>query len=410
MRIKGHIIRLPLGKQIYLFGIGKASAKMVKVAREVIGEKVAGGLCIVPEGLAEEIPDIEVFETSYPIPDERSIAVTQKLIEMVSNKGPADLLLFFISGGGSPALVAPPKGVSLKDIQQLNKILYSSGLTIAEINTIRRHVSLIGGGGVLRFARDARVVTVLLSNILSDNPSDIASGPTVPDKTNFCDAAAIIFLKGLKHKVPASIMRHIKLGAFGLRTDTFKKILVHERYRDPILLGNNLMVRKIAVDFVTSYGMKVHEIDIPLAGDAAALGRAFSHVLVDVYDEYKSELPICVVASGRFELSYGIDYKQTGRCQEFALAAALAGLKDLPQSVLLAGNTGGEDSGFQSKFTGAIVTSKTAEELKNRNLDPVKALKENKVTSLLEEIGATFKNGKFYGNLLDIVIAIIAKD
>ena len=179
LRIKHQIIRLPLGKQIYLFGIGKAGVAMVSEARKIIGDKVAGGICIVPDGLCAEIPDIDVYEASYPLPDKRGQEATKKLIEMISTRGPADLLLFFISGGGSSMLVAPPEGVVLEDLVELCEILLNSQLPIEEINTIRRHVSTITGGGVLRLARDARVVTVILSNVLNNDPWDIASGPTV---------------------------------------------------------------------------------------------------------------------------------------------------------------------------------------------------------------------------------------
>ena len=406
MRIKHQIIRLPLGKQIYLFGIGKAGVSMVSKAREIIGEKVAGGVCIVPDGLAQEIPDIDVYEAGYPYPDQRGLDATKKIIDIVSNRGPADLLLFFISGGGSSMLVAPPEGVSLQDMIELNQLLMSSSLPIDEINTIRRHVSTITGGGVLRLARDARVVTVILSNVLNNDPWDIASGPTVPDKTNFCDALAIVIRRGFKHKIPIAVLKHLQQGAFGNRLDTFKKILVHERYRDPILLASNETMRKIAVDYVKSYGLKVHEIETPLSGDPAAGGRAVANVLKDVYEENKNDLPICVIASGKCEISDPVDCNLTGRNQEFALAAALSALKDIPYAYLLSANTGGEDGSFHSKYSGAIVSAKTAAQIDEFGIDAIEELIEHRATPVLEKIGATYKNGKFNSNLLDLVIAI----
>ncbi len=406
LRIKHQIIRLPLGKQIYLFGIGKAGVAMVSEARKIIGDKVAGGICIVPDGLSVEIPDIDVYEASYPLPDKRGQEATKKLIEMISMRGPADLLLFFISGGGSSMLVAPPEGVGLDDLVELCEILLTSQLPIEEINTIRRHVSTITGGGVLRLARDARVVTVILSNVLNNDPWDIASGPTVPDKTNFCDALAIVIRRGLKNKIPQAVMKHLQQGAFGNRMDTFKKILTHERYRDPILLACNTTMRKFAVEYVKSYGMKVHEIETALSGDPSAAGRAVATIVKDVYEDNKQELPICVIASGKCEITDRFDKNMTGRNQEFAIAAALSALRDIPFVSLLAANTGGEDSGFQSKYAGAIVSSKTAEELKNIKIDAIQALLDHKVTPVLEKVDAVYKNGKFHSNLLDLVIAI----
>ncbi|MCD4657937.1 MAG: glycerate kinase [Planctomycetes bacterium] len=406
LRIKHQIIRLPLGKQIYLFGIGKAGVAMVSQARKIIGDKVAGGICIVPDGLRAEIPDIDVYEASYPLPDKRGQEATEKLIELVSKRGPADLLLFFISGGGSSMLVAPPEGVSLQDLGELYEILLNSQLPIEEINTIRRHVSTITGGGVLRLARDARVITVILSNVLNNVPWDIASGPTVPDKTNFCDALAIVIRRGLKNKLPLSVLKHLQHGAFGNRMDTFKKILTHERYRDPILLACNTTMRKIAVEFVKSYGMKVHEIETHLSGDPSAAGRAVANIVKDVYEENKKELPICVIASGKCEITDCVDKNMTGRNQELAMAASLSALREIPYVCMLAANTGGEDSGFKSKYSGAIVSSKTADELENLEIDAIQALLEHKVTPALEKVDAVYKNGKFYSNLLDLVIAI----
>jgi glycerate-2-kinase len=383
---------------------------MVSVAREVLGDKVAGGICIVPDNLGGTIPDIDVYEASHPVPDERGIEATKKVIEIISNRGPADLILFFISGGGSSLLVSLPEGISLADIQQLNKVMYSNSLSISEINTVRRHVSTIKGGGVLRYAKDARVVTVIISNVLGNSPRDIASGPTVIDNTNFCDALSIIIRRKLMPNIPGAIAKHLKQGAFGLRTDTFKRILVHERYRDPILLASSKLTRKIARDYVESYGMNAYEIKTSLRGDAAAAGRAFASVLTEIYIENKANLPICVIASGSLELPYDANPQLTGRNQEFAVAAAISGVKDIPFAFLLAGNTGGEDNIVNSKYSGAIVSSKTAVELEARKLDTLQALKENRVTPLLEEIQAVFKNGKNFSNLLDLVIAVIAEN
>jgi len=201
-------------------------------------------------------------------------------------------------------------------------------------------------------------------------------------------------------------LKHLQQGAFGGRMDTFKKILVHERYRDPILLACNTMMRKIAVEYVKSYGMKVHEIETALSGDPSAAGRAVATIVKDVYEETKNELPICVIASGKCEITDCIDKNMTGRNQEFALAAALSDLREIPYVSLLAANTGGEDSGFKSKYAGGIVSSKTADELNNLNIDAIHALLEHKVTPVLEKVDAVYKNGKFYSNLLDLVIAI----
>ena len=204
-----HLPERPRGRTIVL-GAGKASAAMaaaVEAAWDASGQGPLEGLVVTRYGHAVPCERIEIVEAAHPVPDEAGRAAAARMLEMARSAGPDDLVLCLISGGGSALLALPAEGIPFADKQAVNASLLRSGADIAQMNTVRRHLSAIKGGRLAAAAHPARVVSLIISDVPGDDPAAIASGPTVADPTSFADAEAILARYGID--APASVKAHL---------------------------------------------------------------------------------------------------------------------------------------------------------------------------------------------------------
>ncbi|QEX18894.1 hydroxypyruvate reductase [Hypericibacter terrae] len=185
-----HLPKPPKGRTIVV-GAGKASAAMA-AAVERHWQGPLEGLVVTRYGHGVPCRQIEIVEASHPVPDERGRDAARRILEKVQGLTADDLVLCLISGGGSALLSLPAPDITLADKQAMNKALLKYGVTIAEMNCVRKHMSAIKGGRLAAAAFPAQVVTLLISDVPGDDPSVVASGPTVPDPTSFADALAVI--------------------------------------------------------------------------------------------------------------------------------------------------------------------------------------------------------------------------
>src|SRR3954447_11341846 len=202
-----HLPSPPKGRTIVLGG-GKASAAMVKAVEEHWPAPLEG-LIVTRYGHAVPCRRIEIVEAAHPVPDERGRDAARCILDLVSNLGEHDLVLALISGGGSALLSLPPPGLTFEDKQKVNKALLRSGATIGEMSFVRNHLSLIKGGRLAAAALPARVVTLVISDVPGDDPSVIASGPTVADPSTFAEALAVLRKYGIEQ--PSAVIRHLEM-------------------------------------------------------------------------------------------------------------------------------------------------------------------------------------------------------
>ncbi len=174
-------------KRFFVLAVGKASGAMAKAAGEILGDGMSGGLCVVKEGHEEAPPPFETVSASHPEPAELSVRAAEKVEEFLEALEEGDLLLVLVSGGASALLADAASTISLEDLKELTGALLRSGAEIGEINAVRKHVSTLKGGGLVRRAAPARVVSLLLSDVVGDEPSSIGSGLTAPDPTKLED-------------------------------------------------------------------------------------------------------------------------------------------------------------------------------------------------------------------------------
>ncbi|MBV9580253.1 MAG: glycerate-2-kinase family protein, partial [Chloroflexi bacterium] len=217
--------RYPLSdyRRVVVVGAGKASAPMAAAIEDVVGDRlpVTGCVC-VRYGHAVDTRWVRIREAGHPVPDAAGVSATREIVDTLRSAGADDMVVCVISGGGSALMTLPVEGISLADVQQTTDALLRCGATINEINMVRKHLDLVKGGGLARLAAPARLVTLVLSDVVGNPLDAIASGPTVPDTSTFGAAASVFERYGLWGVLPESVVTRVRLGVAGELAETPK--------------------------------------------------------------------------------------------------------------------------------------------------------------------------------------------
>ena len=381
--------------RVLVLGCGKAGAAMAAAAEDVLGERIDDGFVVVKEGYARPTRRIRIAEAAHPVPDARGETAATTLLDLARGAGAADLVLFLVSGGGSSLTPAPAPPITLAEKQQVTRRLIASGATIDELNAVRKHVSRFKGGQLARAAWPARVVTLALSDVIGDPLDVIASGPTAPDPTTFADALAVIEGHGAGPEIADSVMERLRAGCRGEVPETPKPgDHAFDRVAN-IVIGNNAAVLDACVSEATRMGYRAECLTRELHGEARDVAR-------DLVERARTLAPpACLIAGGETTVTIRGTGKG-GRCQEFALAAALEidGTTDL---TVLAAGTDGTDG--PTDAAGALVDGRTIARLTRAGIDARAALRDNDSYRALDAAGDLVRPGPTNTNLLDIYVA-----
>jgi glycerate-2-kinase len=304
--------------------------------------------------------------------------------------------LVLLSGGASSALVLPATGVSLADKIAVNRALLRARASIAEVNTVRKHLSRLKGGGLLRRADRARVIGLLLSDVIGGSPSVIGSGPTAGDPTTYEDAWRILERHGLWSSIPAAVRRHLERGRRGLVPETLKR---GERATRNLLIGDNRLALRAAAEEARMRGLEPRIVTGSLHGEARRAARLFAERL----RRHSSIHDVCFLAGGETTVEVR-GAGRGGRNQEFALAL-VDELRGLDGVDVLAAGTDGRDG--PTDAAGAFVDGKTADRARARLLEPREHLDCNDSYRFFDRLGALFRPGPTGTNVMDLVIATV---
>jgi hydroxypyruvate reductase len=384
--------------RVFLLGAGKASGAMAAAAEEIVGDRVAGGFVVVKDGYAARLRRVEIAEAGHPVPDTRGLAASARLLEVARGARENDLVLFLVSGGGSALTPAPAPPITLAEKQELTRLLLASGATIGELNAVRKHLSLFKGGQLARAAWPATVRTLALSDVIGDPLDVIASGPTAPDPTTFADALEVLARRGVSARVPSAIVRRLEAGRSGEIAETPKP---HDPLFDRVenvVIGNNALVTDAAVATARRLGFRTDFMTRELQGEARDVARDF------VARARGLAPPACLVAGGETTVTVRGQGKG-GRCQEFALAAALE-LRPSERITILAAGTDGTDG--PTDATGAIVDAGSVERGAAAGANALRALSDNDAYAFLRASGDLVVSGPTRTNLLDLYLAVSA--
>jgi len=396
--------KLSLYQNIYVIGAGKATASMALAVEQILPDVITDGLIVVKYGHTENLQKIRQLEAGHPIPDLNGEKASNAILDLVTQAGQDDLIIFLVSGGGSSLLEIPAGAITVSDSQVVTENLLACGAEITEINTLRKHLSLIKGGWLAVAAAPATVVTLAISDVIGDSPDAIASGPTVPDLTTFSDAWSVIEKYGLKNQLPGSVIDYIAKNLSEVSNETpkmdhpaFKKCHYH-------LIGSNRILLKTAAEIAGDLGYYAEIVTEELRGEARKCGSDFAQQL-KLKGNSSEDQPICLLAGGETTVILSGSGKG-GRNQELALAAAIE-LNDQEDCVVLAAGTDGTDG--PTDAAGAIVDAGTLRRAHLAEVNAEACLKNNDSYSFFKQTGDLIVTGPTGTNVMDVVIGLSGK-
>jgi glycerate 2-kinase len=393
-------------QKIKIIALGKASQRMAMGIKQVLSEYDLTGIAIAKnEDLQltnSLIPEIKTILGGHPIPSEKSIQAADKLIEFSKNSHGDDLVFCLISGGASALVTKPIEGISLYEIQALTSELLSCGADIREINTIRKHLDLLKGGGLAKLISPATLITLILSDVVGDPLSMIASGPTLPDETTYLDALNIIKKYGIRQSIGKNIYEHLLSGYKGAVEETLKLDDYRTKNKFVELIGNNHIAAEAARKKAIDLGFNGQIISDQMVGDTKVLAKEIGNLI----KTHKSNIdgPSCYIGGG--EATVKIQGKgKGGRNQEVALACAIE-IDGMDNVCVVTMATDGEDG--PTDAAGAVVTGHTIEIGKSHGLDAIQYLQNNDSYNYFSKINALVKTGLTGTNVNDLTFIFIA--
>ena len=348
--IYDNVARLREFDRVYVVGAGKAAAGMAYTLCSILHNRVAAGAITVPYGTKAKIKGVLVMQASHPIPDKAGIEGTKNILSILKKADQNDLVIVLISGGGSALMPLPAPGVSLADKQKITHSLLRSGASIYEINAVRKHLSAVKGGQLLRHMNEScKVVSLILSDVIGDDLGIIASGPTSPDSSTFGDTLNI--LRKYRIDPPDTAAKLIAKGVEGTVEETPKpQDLVFSRVYN-MLIGNNAIACKAATCYLKKRGMKAVHLGSEFDSEAKEFGAFLARLTLDFGRKH-----FAVVAGG--ETTVRLDRRKNGlggRNQE----AALACLAHLYRQDVAVGCMATDGIDGNSDAAGALVSPKT---------------------------------------------------
>ena len=390
-------------RKVRVVAFGKAAITMTE-----------GALECVPEDLLIEAPvavtsyenviqhgKIQILGAGHPIPNADGLKAARKIAKTVRAAKADELILALISGGASALLPMPPPSITLEDKRNATQLLLTSGADIHEINTVRKHLSELKGGGLARLAYPAALQALILSDVLDNDPGTIASGLTAGDLTTFSDAKGVFLRRGIWEQIPNSIQAHLDRGCDGLIDET--TLPEDEIFRDVsnTIVGSNLISLDSICQSAKSAGYDVQIVSKALTGEARSVAKKFL-----MRASAPIERPTAFVAGGETTVTVrgsGLG----GRNQEMALTFAIdadSRFNNLSW-VFLSGGTDGIDG--PTDAAGGLVDPGTIARIHNAGYDPRLLLDNNDAYHALDHAGDLLVTGATGTNVADLQILLI---
>lgn len=373
----------PAGR-VVVIGAGKASARMAEAVEAVWGQ--CDGLVITRYGYGRPTQGIEIVEAAHPVPDLAGAKATARMLELVGGLGPDDFVLALISGGASALLVAPVDGVSLAEKQAVNAALLASGAPIAQMNTVRKHLSRVKGGQLAAAAYPARVLALMISDVPGDDMAFIGSGPTVGDRTTPQEALVVLARWGVK--VPESVTRALH-GKSGVIAPGDARLSRTENR----IFAAPVQSLEAAKALTEAAGIRVQMLGDALEGEAREVAAGMAELAMAA----RATAPVLLLSGGELTVTKrgaGIG----GPNAEFCLALAIA-LNSAPGIHAIACDTDGVDGA--AEVAGAVIGPDTLAKAAALGVDPMEALVRNDAHAFFAAIGDQVVTGPTLTNVND---------
>jgi glycerate 2-kinase len=390
-------------ERVVVVGAGKATAPMARAVERILGRRLDGGRIIVKYGHAVPTKRIIVEEASHPLPDRAGQLAAQRLRALASSLTSRDLLIVLLSGGASSLMPAPASGITLADKQRVTKQLLRCGADIGEINTVRKHLSNLKGGRLAESTK-ATIITLILSDVLGDDLSAIASGPTAPDPTTYGEAIECLKRYHVWPASPRAVRGHLEQGRRGRLTETPKPGSPIFRRVQHQIIGNSELAIAAVTRTAREAGLRTIIHSMTLTGEARVVGAQFGAVARTILSK-KSPVskPCCIVAGGETTVTVKGTGKG-GRAQEFAVAAAKA-IAGLPNVWVAAVGTDGTDG--PTHVAGSLVSGETLAKAQRLGIDLDSALAQNNTFPALRALRSHITTGPTGTNVNDLYVLLV---
>ncbi|MCE5225256.1 MAG: glycerate kinase [Porphyromonadaceae bacterium] len=402
LQIESQTIDLSRTNDIYVVGVGKASASMASAIESILGSRIKAGHIVTKYGHSIPLKYITITEAGHPVPDENGIRGTESILSLVNSAKAKDLVIFLISGGGSALLADVPEGCSLNDLKILNNILLKSGANITEINCIRKHLSKVKGGMLAKAAYPSTLVSLILSDVIGDPLDVIASGPTVPDPTTYTDAIEIVNKYNIRNDIPENILEILLQGSMDLLQETLKESDPCFLNTSNIIIGNNTLALENSKIRAESLGYQTRIITNTLNGDVEEVAEYLVRIIVEEKQKISNN-KVCLLLGGEPTVKIcgnGLG----GRSQHLVLLMARR-IKDIPGITFLAGGTDGTDG--PTDAAGAVADSNTYWKASNLQMECATYINNFDSHNFFKQEGGLVVTGPTNTNVMDLIVILL---
>lgn len=390
--------------RVWLLAAGKAAAGMADALYSMLGPQVTGGLVVTPEGSVAPACPLPHMQAGHPKPDVRGMMASRVWSGMLRQATRTDLVLVLLSGGASALLPAPVPGVSIAEKALLIDTLLTRGASIHELNTVRKHLSMLKGGRMVPLADPAQMLTLVLSDVSDDDLSVVASGPTVPDPTSFVDALAVLTRHELVPQEAPAAWHYLQRGADGLEEETPKPGDPMFRPTQTVTLADNRWLLNACASKAREMGLNTLVLDSSLCGEARLVGQSLAERVLDIRrNGMPIAAPACLIGGGETTVRV-IGNGLGGRNQELALAASIA-IAGCEGVALLSAASDGVDG--PTSAAGAIAFGDTLARARLADHSPHDCLNRNDSNSIFDALGDLVVTGPTGTNLLDVQIGLV---
>lgn len=393
--LQHHLPYPPKGRCVVV-GAGKASAAMAAALDKAWADVNLSGIVVTRYGHAVPAGRIEIIEASHPVPDDMSAEAARRILAAVEGLTADDMVIALISGGGSALMVAPAEGMTLADKMAVNRALLASGVTISEMNAVRKHLSRIKGGRLALAAKPARVVSLLISDVPGDDPSEIASGPTVADPSDINNVREIVSRYALD--LPENVRKVLEKGEETPKTGDIEE--------DIRLIATPSLALQAAADEAVRLGLTPLILGDLLEGESKDVGAVMAGIALSASRKgLPVKGPAVLLSGGETTVTIGKGLAgKGGRNTEFLLSLALT-LKGADGIWAIAGDSDGIDG--VEDAAGALVTPDTLARMRNAGADPRQSLVGHDSYTAFKAVGDLVVTGPTLTNVNDIRAILI---
>ncbi len=386
-------------RRILVVAAGKAAGAMAHAAEELLGDRISGGLVVTKDGHEAPVENLEVIYASHPEPDKRGVEATWRVVELAESLEEGDLLLALVSGGASALLADPVPPIEVEDLTRLTSDLLKSGADIEEINSVRKHVSVLKGGGLVKLAHPASTLALVLSDVVGDNSSSIASGLTAPDPTTLGDARKVLERYGIE--APETVAAYLREAE-----ETPKPGDAVFEKANTIICGGGRPTAVAAAHKAKDLGYTPLILSTRLTGEACSTAGLYAAIIREILESGNPvPAPCALVSGGEVTVTVRGD-GVGGPNQEFALALAL-NLEEVEGWATFSVDTDGNDG--PTDAAGGLVSGATATAIREKGIVPEEALRNNDAYAALGAGGALLVTGPTGTNVNDLRVTLVRR-